>query len=381
MNIYFGKGAVAGLRRKALVCLFSFVVGLLSASAAPVLAQSSINVSPGNRISVNTGTSRYNSYNNMGAYQNMYNSYGTNAGSYNSGYNPGYNTGMNPGYNTGVNPGYNTGAGYNTGYPNNQNQGYGYQTPMGNQMQSGNFYNPANDQRTSSMYDQRYNRSYGTRYENSYYQGNTGSRSYELPGVIGAVAGVALGAATFGWMGAIVGGLAGYFIGDKIGEWMYPRGSEMKHPYRPDSKVPLISGLIGAVSGIALLSSFGMVGMAVGGMVGWMAARSVMKLVAPKFYYYGFQREGRYQYGTGNAYYYAPGTTESATGPAAASNTEGAVSGKPLPELQENFYDSMRVYRKALADNTDEEDIKAKRKVYVETQKAYEAARNSAINK
>jgi uncharacterized membrane protein YeaQ/YmgE (transglycosylase-associated protein family) len=336
------------IRLRAMVCLWSFVAGLFSMTAGPVMAQSSVTVSPGSRISVNTG------------YNNNYSTYGTGTNATNPGYNTGY-----PNYNSGAYTGY--------GY-NNTN------TPMGNQYQ-GNYYNPAYDSRTSSMYDQRYNRNYGTRYESSYYYGQTTTGSYELPGLVGAVAGLALGASCFGWMGAIVGGVAGYFVGDKIGQWMYPQGSQPVNPYMPKSKVSLVTGLVGAAMGVALLSSFGWIGMSIGAFAGWNLARSVVKLVAPEFYYYGFQRQGIVnRYGTGQAYYYAPETTEAgASAPAAASNTESASSAKPLSELQEDFYQSMRDYRKALSENVDEEDIQEKRDSYTASQKAYEAARKGAL--
>jgi len=345
------------IRVRAVVCLISFCLGLLSAGVGPVLAQSTM-VSPEARASDPT------------LWQNPY-----------------YRAMNTPYYNPSLayyNP-------YGTTTSTTMTNTYtsvGSSTLLGNQSQTGaGYYNPMTDSRTNPYaYDQRYAGTYGNRYQPGYYGYTTaGTTGYQLPGIIGAVAGLAIGASCFGWMGALIGGVGGYFLGDIVGKWLLPNNLGYNNAYGtgyyPQSKVPLISGLIGAGIGAFMLSSMGMVGMVLGGLAGFMVARMAVRLIAPELYYYGFQRPGMYNTTGTGAYYYAPGTTPQAgtTVPQAADTTtvKASDTNAPLSTLQEEFYQSMREYKDALVGG-DDAAKEAARQDYVAKKQAYDAAKAAA---
>ena len=349
------------IRVKAYVCLISFCLGLLSATAAPVMAQTADtdSISPDARAS-NT------------LWQNPY-------------------------YRAMQTPYYNQNLAYYNPYQNNtyqNNAGYatvGNMTPMANQSQTGTgYYNGAAvganyNNSYASQYDQRYSQTYGNRYQTGYYgYNNSYSNGYQLPGIIGAVAGLALGASVFGWMGALIGGIGGYFLGDVIGKWLIPSGMGYNNGYYPSSKVPLISGLIGAGIGAFMLSSFGMFGMILGATAGFCVARLAVRLIAPQLYYYGIQRPGTYPTNQ-TQYYYAPGTTPVDAGTAeqqmpaiSTTTTKASETSDSLSSLQEEFYQAMREYKTALVEGTDDEKAQTRQK-YVETRAAYDEAKKEAL--
>ena len=348
-------------RVKAYVCLISFCLGLLSATAGPVMAQQAATdaVSPDARAS-NT------------MWQNPY-------------------------YRAMQTPYYNQNLAYYNPYQNNTNM---YQnnmtgvstTPMANRSQTGGmggYYNGAAvggqyNNSYNSQYDQRYSRTYGNRYQPGYYgYNNSSSNGYQLPGIIGAVAGLALGASVFGWMGALIGGIGGYFLGDVVGKWLIPSGLGYNNGYYPSSKVPLISGLIGAGIGAFMLSSFGMFGMVLGATAGFAVARLAVRLIAPQLYYYGFQRPGMYPQNQPQ-YYYAPGTTPVDAGaaqqqtPAVVTAPKASDTTDNLSSLQEEFYQAMREYKSALVEGTDTEKNETRQK-YMDTKAAYDQAKKEAL--
>lgn len=342
-------------RLRAVVCLISFCLGLLSSGAAPLMAQSVsvATTSPDARASV-TYSAMNNPY-----YRAMQLQY----------YNP-YQTGYSP-YGSSM---------YNT-------SPYGT-TPLANQSSTGTgYYNGYTSTLGTSAYDQRYANTYGNRYNPSYYGYNPYSTGYQLPGIIGAVGGLALGASMGGIWGALIGGVGGYLLGKVIGDRILPAGLGYNNPYaqRP-SMVPLVTGLVGAVAGAALLSSFGMVGMMVGATAGFFLARTVMKLVAPQFYYYGMSRPTTYNQGQ---YYYAPGTTANSTtvgaaiAPAAATETAATVAttakaSDSLSTLQEDFYQAMRDYKTALTSGDEAAQVEA-RANYMAKKKVYDDAKASTM--
>mgnify|MGYP006282700521 FL=1 len=352
------------MRVKAYVCLLSFALGLFSASAAPVVAQQSVSM-PSPEARASSSNMWQNPY-----YRAMNTPY----------YNPNlaYN---NNRYTPGNNTQYGTG-----GYGAYGNSGM---TPMGNRSQTSSYYNGMMDPNVqANPQNRRYTRSYGNRYQPGYYGYGNSSSGFQLPGIIGAVAGLALGASCFGWMGALIGGIGGYFLGDVVGKWLLPSGMGYNNPYGNPygqqygrSSVPLISGLIGAGVGAFMLSSFGMFGMVLGGAAGFMLARLAVRLISPELYYYGFQRPGAYPQ-QGNNYYYSPQTTPQEeiqqVSPSSSTTTKASETGDgKLSTLQEDFYQAMRDYKKALVEG-DEASKMEMRKNYLEKREAYEAAKEQA---
>ena len=344
------------LRTRAVTCLTAFVLGLFAAGASPLAAQ----VPP-------TMNSPQANAANAGLWRNPY---------YRAMHTPGY--GGLAYYNpyTGGNYGGTYGGAYGApvvgGVSANHSAtgGTGYYNPYGNG--------------ASFQGDPRYNRMYGNRFRPGYYgYPQYGSQGYQLPGVIGAAVGLALGASVFGWAGAVIGGIGGYFVGDRIGRWLLPPGLGYGNPYYHQSRVPLISGLVGAGIGAMMFSSMGIAGMMVGGLVGFFAARLAVRLVAPRLYYYGFARP--VYPNQGGQYYYAPVSTPVVQGTSQASRKASATSVKAsatsgsnrLSDLQAAFYDAMRNYTVALA-HGDASAREEARKAYIEAKKAYDAAKAAA---
>lgn len=345
----------SSLRMRAVVCLASFCLGLLSTGVAPVMAQTAAaTVSPDARASDTM-------------WQNPY-----------------YRAMNTPYYNPALNP-YGNSAYANTAYGN----AYG-NTYLANTSASGTgsyvngYYNgyaaTVNNQGLNTA-NQRYASMYGNRFQPGYYgatgQGGYG-QGYQLPGLLGAVAGLAIGASTFGVWGAVIGGIGGYLLGKTIGNYILPAGLGTNYGVQ-QSMTPLMVGAVGALAGAWALKFLGPMGWVIGGTLGFVMAQWMTRTLAPNFYYYGFQRPGTYPpYANQNAYYYAPGTTEPQVGeavtPTAAVVTTPVKASDTLSDLQEKFYDAMRTYKTALS-GSDAAAQEAARAEYMSTRDAYMKAK------
>lgn len=230
----------------------------------------------------------------------------------------------------------------------------------------------------------RYDRQYGQRYNGNYYQtggsGYTGGYGFTriIPPAVGAVLGLAMGA-RFGMVGALLGGAIGLFAGKAISEAAFGNSYYQAPPngyFQPSNRANYLPGMLGAAIGAWMGSSFGIVGMLVGGGVGYLFAKAVSRMLFPNAYY---------GYGGGFGGPFAAGDSDGPVPPAASADveesTEAAAPAAPtgdLESLKDALYESMRSYKDALTGDDEAAKVSA-RADFLGAQRAYFDAKEALL--
>ncbi len=229
-------------------------------------------------------------------------------------------------------------------------------------------------------YDPRYGQGYGKRYDPAYYHpGGTGFQggygfTRLIPAAVGGVIGLALGA-KFGPVGMLLGGALGFFAGKAISSAVFGDSyyeGNYNYQFQASNKANFIPGAIGAAIGAVLGMKFGILGMAIGGGLGFLAAKTVARVMFPNLYYGtgGYQmpaQGGYYGGGYGNPWAsVAPAASIEPGAPAAASTD----AGDDLETLRQALYESMRVYKDALVGDDEAAKLSA-REGFLGAQRSY----------
>lgn len=219
--------------------------------------------------------------------------------------------------------------------------------------------------------DPRYQQGYGQRNNPAYYQpGGTGySGGYGftrlVPQLVGGVLGAAIGM-KFGFVGALVGGALGFFGGKAISEAMYGDSyyGDSNYYHAASNKTNFIPGAVGAMLGAFMGSSFGVVGMVLGGGIGYLVGQGVSKVLFPNVYY-----GGPYNSPYAGGQYGSP-YASAEVGAAAPTSPQSSAPSGDLAALKETLYESMKAYKGAMEDGG-EELVKARRQDFLAAQQAY----------
>ena len=190
-----------------------------------------------------------------------------------------------------------------------------------------------------------------------------------FPAIIGGVAGLTIGGISMGPVGALAGGIGGFALGNVVANY-YTDGDNPVGPAEKINSSFLanfLPGIAGAVAGIAITAGMGPLALMVGGATGFFLGKMLARVLFPQIYYGGpeFQQSSVVYTGTptmsGTLNY--PGTSPSFK-PAAP------VSEVSLSDLKTQFYDSMRDYKDAMSTGGVEE-VKTARSQYLEAQNSY----------
>ena len=205
----------------------------------------------------------------------------------------------------------------------------------------------------------------------------TQQRGYTVfPGIIGGVAGLAIGGATMGPVGAVAGGIGGFALGNavatKFGKDLGPQG----YPQRVNSNwlLNMLPGVAGAVLGIALTASMGPLAWIVGGVAGFAIGGLAARILFPQVYYGGTVYPTQRTYNS---------TTPSVSVNLGYQQPYSSIPSAPsssvdLQDLKDGFYEAMSRYREVLKNGTVEEQ-KSAREVYIKAQNTYLDAKKAAL--
>jgi len=198
-----------------------------------------------------------------------------------------------------------------------------------------------------------------------------------FPAVIGGVAGLAVGGAALGPVGALAGGISGFAMGNAIANH-YVSGD---NPVGPEEKinsgfmVNFLPGIAGAVAGLVITAGMGPLALMVGGATGFFLGKLLAKIMFPQVYYGGpvYERSTPTFRGRPSV----SGTLNN-QGMANSFMPASPVTEVDLSELKSNFYDSMHAYSEAMKTN-DTEKIKSARGSYLNAQNIYFDAKRAKM--
>lgn len=223
----------------------------------------------------------------------------------------------------------------------------------------------------------RYGGQNGQRYDPSYYQpgnyGYSGGHGFTrlIPPLIGGVFGAIIGA-KFGFVGLAIGGALGFFGGKAISSAIFGDSyytDNQSYYFSASNKANFIPGAIGAMLGAFMGSSFGVVGMLIGGGIGYLVAKGVARMMFPNLYYGGYYAP---QPGYGGGYGYGGAfAPEDSTGAAAPTSSDLGV-------LKAQVDSTLQVYHQTMEGGTDEDAIMKARLAYLAAQKAFLQAKSDA---
>ena len=204
----------------------------------------------------------------------------------------------------------------------------------------------------------------------------TQQRGYSIfPGIIGGVAGVAIGGTTMGPVGAVAGGIGGFALGNAVATKFGQDKGPLGYPQRTNSSwmLNMLPGVAGAVLGIALTASMGPLAWLVGGVAGYAIGSLAARVLFPQVYY------GGTVYPTQRNYNLTPSVNINLGYNQPHYSTPAAPVGTvDLQDLKDKFYGAMSDYREALKEGSVEEQKEA-RSVYIKAQSAYLEAKKAAI--
>lgn len=224
----------------------------------------------------------------------------------------------------------------------------------------------------------RYGGQYGQRYDPSYYQpgnyGYSGGHGFTrlIPPLVGGVMGAIFGA-KFGFLGVAIGGALGFFGGKAISSMIFGDSyytNNQSYYFSASNKANFIPGAIGAMLGAFMGSSFGVVGMLIGGGIGYLVAKGVARMMFPNLYYGGYYTP---QPGYGNnGGYSAYGS------PLFSEDAASAPTSSDLGVLKAQVDSTLQAYHDSMEAGTDEDAIMKARLAYLSAQKAFLQAKADA---
>ena len=205
----------------------------------------------------------------------------------------------------------------------------------------------------------------------------TQKRGYTVfPGIIGGVAGLAIGGATMGPAGAVAGGIGGFALGNAVATKLGPDLGPQGYPQRVNSSwmLNMIPGVAGAVLGIALTASMGPLAWIVGGVAGYAIGGLAARMLFPQLYYGGtvYPTQRTYNSTTPNVSVNLGYNQPYSSIPAAPTSTVN------LQDLKDDFYEAMSKYREALKNGSVDEQ-KSAREFYIKAQNTYLDAKKAAL--
>lgn len=230
--------------------------------------------------------------------------------------------------------------------------------------------------------DPRYGGQYGQRYDPSYYQpgnvGYSGGHGFTrlIPPLIGGVMGAIIGA-KFGFLGVAIGGALGFFGGKAISSMVfgdsYHSGSQSYY-FTASNRANFIPGAIGAMLGAFMGSSFGVVGMLIGGGIGYLVAKGVARMMFPNLYYGGsYTPQPGYGGGYGGGYGYG-----GIGSPYAPETAPSAPTTSDLGVLKARVDAALQTYHETMEGGTDQDAILKARLAYLSAQRNFLQARSDA---
>jgi hypothetical protein len=174
-----------------------------------------------------------------------------------------------------------------------------------------------------------------------------------FPAIIGGVAGLTVGGLAAGPVGAMAGGIGGFTLGNAVAKHFIDGTNPVGPAEKVNSgfMVNYLPGIAGAVAGIAITAGMGPLALIVGGATGFFLGKILAQVLFPQMYFGGPEYERSASTYTGTPA--ISGTLNTIS--SATFMPKAAVSEISLSDLKDVFYDSMSEYKAAMATGSSDE--------------------------